>query len=416
VGGVRTALFNWLYARHTGGTFLLRIEDTDRERSREEWVRQIPETLRWLGLGWDERVYRQSEHAEAYRSAVERLLGSGDAYDDDEGSVWFRTPTEGTSRFQDVIRGEVAVEWSTVDDFRIRRSNGDPIFYLANAVDDIDMGITHVVRGEDLLDSTHRVLAIRAALGHDDRPLYAHLPLILGPDRGKLSKRHGAVAVEDFRARGYLPEALVNYLSLLGFPAEEGHEIRPLDEIVAGFDLDRVNHSPAMFDHQKLDWMNEEHVRALPVDDLRARTRPFAESRFGAGFDASLFDAAVPLSQKVRTVTLADAVEHTAFLFADDETFRLDDDAWGAVEATERVREVLDAALAHLSDCPWTEDGVRLQPVIKALDLKPGKVMAALYAAVEGRPSGLPLFDSMLLLGRDRTLARLRAARDRLGP
>ncbi len=185
-------------------------------------------------------------------------------------TVWFGVPDDGTSSFTDIVRGEVSVEWSTVSDFMIQRSNGDPVFYLANAVDDADMGITHVIRGEDLLDSTHRVLALRGALGPAGRPLYAHLPLLVGSDRAKLSKRHGAVAVEDFRARGYLPAAIVNYLSLLGFPAEDGHEIRPLDEIVAGFDLARVHHSAAMFDHQKLDWMDQKYVEALTVDDLRA--------------------------------------------------------------------------------------------------------------------------------------------------
>ncbi|MGH9283638.1 MAG: glutamate--tRNA ligase, partial [Acidimicrobiales bacterium] len=311
VGSARTALFNWLYARHHGGTLVLRIEDTDLERSREPWVEGIQTTLRWLGLDWDEGPYRQSERIDRYREAAERLLAEGAAYEcyctEDElaaraeaaraaggdpgydgrcrnltagertalaaegrpRSIRFRTPDEGVSRFDDAVRGEVAVEWSRISDFVIVRSSGAPVFFLANAVDDADMGITHVIRGEDLLDSTHRVLALRDALGIPGRPTFAHLPLLVGADRGKLSKRHGAVALEDFRVRGYLPEALRNYLGLLGFAGvEEGGEIRSSDEMVAAFELDRVTRSAAFFDYDKLNWMNGEYIRALPVPEL----------------------------------------------------------------------------------------------------------------------------------------------------
>src|SRR3954447_22813143 len=317
VGNARTALFNWLYARHTGGTFILRIEDTDVARSTSEAVEQIQSVLHWLGLEWDEGPFLQSHRFDAYLQAAQRLVDQGDAYEcfctEDEvrtrnedamrdgrppgydgrcrelsaedraaraaegrpRSVRFRTPDEGRSIFTDAVRGEVAVEWSTVSDFVIVRSNGTPVFFLANALDDIDMGITHVLRGEDLIDSTHRVLALRRALGADDQPVYAHMPLILGPGGGKLSKRHGAVSVEEYRDAGYLPHALVNYLALLGWGPEDGREVLSIDELIAEFDVARVTPSPATFDPKKLEWMNGEHIRRMPLPELVAAVLPF---------------------------------------------------------------------------------------------------------------------------------------------
>ena len=273
IGSARTALFNWLYARHHDGVFVLRIEDTDVARSREEWVVGIQDTLRWLGIDWDEGPILQSSRFPVYLAAADRLLAQGDAYecycteeevrerndaavaagrapgydgrcralDPDERvalagegrprTIRFRTPDVGVSSFTDLIRGEVRVDWSLIHDFVIVRSDGAPIFFLANAVDDLEMGITQVIRGEDLIDSTHRVLALRAALGATDVPEYAHLPLIVDAEsRAKLSKRHGAVALEDFRHDGYLPEALMNYIALLGWaPADDGDEVLDAD-------------------------------------------------------------------------------------------------------------------------------------------------------------------------------------------
>ena len=213
------------------------------------------------------------------------------------------------------------VEWSTIADFVIVRSDGNPIFFLANAVDDIEMGITHVIRGEDLLDSTHRVLALREALGVSERPSYAHLPLIVGPDRAKLSKRHGAVAIEDFRTEGYLPEAVCNYLALLGWAPEDGREVMALDEIVARFDLDRVTHAAAAFDHKKLDWMNGEWIRRLTLRELEARALPLARERFGDRLDLEVFRGALRIGQE-RAVTVAGLVDQADFLFVDDAGFR----------------------------------------------------------------------------------------------
>jgi glutamyl-tRNA synthetase len=453
VGGARTALFNWLFARHHGGTLVLRIEDTDLERSQEPWVEGIQSTLRWLGLDWDEGPYRQTERVDRHREAAGRLLEQGAAYEcycteeelaaraeaaraagGDPGydgrcrnlspaeraalaaegrprSIRFRTPDEGVSRFDDAVRGEVAVDWSKISDFVIVRSSGAPVFFLANAVDDADMGITHVIRGEDLLDSTHRVLALREALGVPGRPVFAHLPLLVGADRGKLSKRHGAVALEDFAARGYLPEALRNYLGQLGFSGvEEGSEVRSLDEMVAAFDLGRVTRSAAFFDYDKLNWMNGEYIRALPVPELVERALPFARRRYGERLDEEVFVGAVAIARE-RATTLAEIADMAAFLFVAEEDFAIAPESVERMQKTERVAEVLDAVAEHLETCEWTPDGVDLRPVLDRLGVKPRKALPAVYAAVEGSHAGLPLFDSIVLLGRERAVRRVRAAR-----
>ena len=456
VGSARTALFNWLFARHHGGTFCLRIEDTDRARSRHEWVVGIQDTLRWLGLEWDEGPVLQSARFEEYLAAADELRDAGRAYEcyctEDEvkarneaaiaagrapgydghcrdlapeqraslaadgrpKSIRFRTPDDGVSHFVDAVRGDVRVEWTHIPDFVIVRSDGNPIFFLANAVDDIAMQISHVIRGEDLIDSTHRVLALREALGVTDRPVYAHLPLILGPDRAKLSKRHGAVALEEFRDAGYLPEALVNYLSLLGWAPDDGREVMDAPEIVAAFDLDRVTHAAAAFDHAKLDWMNGEWIRRIDLPELESRALPIARTRFGEVLDVDTLRDALRIGQE-RAVTVGDLVTQADFLFLGDDAFTIAPESWERVEKTERVAEVLDAAIAHLDTAEWTAEGVDLRGVIDGLGLKPRKAMPALYSAIEGRHAGLPLFDSMVILGRDRVLARLRAARGRLG-
>jgi glutamyl-tRNA synthetase len=454
IGSVRTALYNWLHARHVEGTFILRIEDTDVARSTQESVDQIQLVMRWLGLDWDEGPYLQSARFDVYLAAAQRMVDEHHAYEcycteaevkerneqamregrppgydgrcrdltadqraafAAEGrpaSVRFRTPDEGRSSFVDVIRGEVSVEWSTISDFVIVRSNGTPVFFLANAVDDLDMEITHVLRGEDLIDSTHRVLALRRALGHDDQPVYAHMPLILGPGGGKLSKRHGAVSVEEYRDAGYLPAALLNYLSLLGWGPEDGREILTLDEIVAEFALDRVNTSSATFDPKKLEWMNGEHIRALPVPELGSAVLPFARTQYGDRLDIPRFEAAVALAQQ-RATTLVQIADQMAFLFTADDDLEIDPASWEKATSVERAADILDAVISFVEDCEWT-DQIDPRPAIEALGVKPGKVMHILYTAIEGRSQGLPLFDSISMLGRASALQRLRAARARL--
>jgi glutamyl-tRNA synthetase len=455
VGNARTALFNWLYARHEGGSFILRIEDTDKARSTDAAIAGVQDTLRWLGLDWDEGPVLQSERASLYREAVDRLRAAGLAYDcyctEDElkarndaavaaggtpgydghcraltaeeraelaaqgrtSVVRFRTPDTGVSRFHDLVRGDVEVEWSLIRDFVIVRSDGSPIFFLANAVDDMDMDITHVIRGEDLIDTTHRVLALREALGGGPQPVYAHLPLILAADRAKLSKRHGATAVEEFRAAGYLPEALVNYLALFGWAPADGREILSPEELIAEFDLERVTHASAVFDAKKLDWVNGQWIRRLDLDDLAQRVEPDALTRFGDRLDHDIFRDALAIGQE-RATTTVQLVEQMDFLFVADDEFSIDEASWVKLESTERVREVFDAVIAYIEDCEWTIEALDLRELIEGLGIKSRKVMPALYAAIEGRAQGLPLFDSIWLLGRERALARLRAARARL--
>jgi len=454
IGSVRTALYNWLHARHVGGTFILRIEDTDVARSTQESTDQILHVLGWLGLDWDEGPFLQSARFDAYLAAAKRMVEAGLAYECScteaevkernelamkegrppgydgrcrdltpeqraeraaEGrpvSVRFRTPDEGRSSFVDVIRGDVSVEWSTISDFVIVRSNGTPVFFLANAVDDLDMHITHVLRGEDLIDSTHRVLALRRALGHDDQPVYAHMPLILGPGGGKLSKRHGAVSVEEYRDAGYLPAALLNYLTLLGWGPEDGREILAMAEIVAEFDLDRVNTSSATFDPKKLEWMNGEHIRALPLPDLVSAVLPFARTQYGERLDIPRFEAAVALAQQ-RATTLVQIADQMAFLFTADDDLEIDPASWEKAAGFERAAEILDAVIAFVEGCEWT-DQIDPRSAIEALGVKPGKAMHILYTAIEGRSQGLPLFDSIAMLGRASALQRLRVARARL--
>jgi glutamyl-tRNA synthetase len=454
VGGARTALYNWLFARRHGGTFILRIEDTDVARSTQESVDQIQHVMRWLGLDWDEGPYLQSARFDSYLAAAQRLVDEHHAYhcycteaevrerneaamregrppgydgrcrdltpaersalaaEGRLASIRFRTPDDGRSTFTDVIRGEVAVEWTTISDFVIVRSNGTPVFFLANAVDDLDMGITHVLRGEDLIDSTHRVLALRRALGHDDQPVYAHMPLILGPGGAKLSKRHGAVSVEEYRDAGFLPAALLNYLALLGWGPEDGREILTAAELVAEFTIERVNTSAATFDAKKLEWMNGEHIRAISLPELVSAVLPFARARYGERLDIPRFEAAAALAQ-VRATTLVQIADQMEFLFIPDDELQIDPASWEKLTKAERAADVLDAVIELVEQCEWSDE-IDPRPAIEALGLKPGKVMHVVYTAIEGRAQGLPIFASISMLGRASALRRLRAARFRL--
>lgn len=451
VGTARTALFNYLYARHLGGTFSMRIEDTDVVRSKREHADIFCNVLEWMGLNWDGDVVYQSDRFDLYRLAITTLLDQGHAYEcfetpeeleainkeraatklppgydgrarnltdaeknklRDEGrprTVRFITPDSGESSFDDAIRGTVTVQWDTISDFVIQRANNTPTFFLANAVDDADMGITHVVRGEDLIDSTHRILALRRALGRLEQPFYAHTPMILAPDKSKLSKRHGAVSVENYRDAGYLPEALVNYLVLLGWAPSDGREILTIDEMIEDFDITTVNHSGAVFDIKKLEWMNGEYIRAMEKSDLESRLEPIVKERVGESFNQDTFSHAVTLAQP-RATTLVSMSEQMDNLF--NETFAISPEAREQLIAFPDARSVLDAAYRHLESCEWSPTGIDLRDVVNELGLKPRKALPAIYLAIEGSTSGLPLFDTIHLLGREESLRRMMTARD----
>ena len=451
VGSARSALFNWLYARHTGGEMLLRIEDTDTDRSKPELTQMIFDTLGWLGIDWDAEPEYQSQRGERYQAAADRLLADGNAYrcdctrdqidaraaarggkpgydgfcrdrDVPRGDgvvVRFRTPDDGVTAFTDLIRGEVSFPNADLEDFVIVRANGQAMFLVANAVDDADMAITHVLRGEDLLNVTPKVLLLRHALGHPDDPVFAHLPLIVNEQRKKLSKRRDDVALEDYIARGYLAEAMVNYLATLGWGPPDGVEIRPLAEIVELFDLAQVTSSSAFFDIKKLDHFNGEYIRALPVDEFVERSQrwlladevPWPADRF----DAATFAAMAPLVQE-RVKTLAEVPGYVDFLFLAEPV--VDEKSWEKtmVKGRDTAVVMLDAMADRFATCEWTYAGLEeaLFGFGDAQEIKRGQAQAPIRVAVTGRTVGPPLLESLELLGRDATLARIRAARARL--
>ncbi len=279
IGGVRTALFNWLYARHEGGEFLLRVENTDMSREVEASVEQIQESLRWLGLDWDGEVTFQLDRLERHQEVARQLLADGHAYED-EGAIRFRMPDEGTTGWEDIVRGRIDFPNEKLEDVVLLRTDGRPTYNFASPLDDLDDEITHVIRGEDHIPNTPKQIRILEALGAT-LPRYAHVPNVLGEDGKKLSKRHGAVSVEEFRSQGYLPEAIVNYLSLLGWSLDAESTIIPPAELVKGFDIDRIGNSAATFDYAKLEWMNGVYLRELPARRVRGAARRLpARGRF----------------------------------------------------------------------------------------------------------------------------------------
>ncbi len=402
IGGARTALYNWLLARKHGGTLVLRIEDTDRERSTPENVEQILDALRWLELDWDEGPISQVERAGRHREQIDRLLADGAAYEDD-GAVRLRVPDEGETVVSDVIRGDVTFPHSAIDDFVIARSDGSALYNLAVAVDDLDMGIDHVVRGEDHLSNTPRQVMILTALGAKP-PVYAHLPLLHGPDGKKLSKRHGAASVQELRAAGYLPEAVRNYIALLGWGLDAETTFMTTEELIEGFSLERVSRSPAVFDEQKLRWMNGRYLRELPAADVAARLGPLL------GRDDDLEPAVAVAQEKMQT--LAEFWPLAAFLVERQET---DPKAWdkvmkeGSGEALAAAREAL--AAAEPFDVQTTEAALR--GVVDRLGVKPKQVFQPVRVAISGSTISPGIFESVVALGRDETLARVDAALER---
>ena len=411
LGTARTALFNWLYARHCGGEMVLRIEDTNAELATTAHINQILEMLDWLGLDFDGEPVFQSERGALYDAAVARWLDAGQAYLD-EGAVRFSVPDDGVTAFDDIVRGRVEFPNASIEDFVVARSDGSATFFVANAVDDLDLGITHVVRGEDLLNTTPRVLLLRAALGATDVPTFAHLPLIVNKQRKKLSKRRDDVSLASYRDRGVLPAAMVNYLALLGWGPPDGTEVRPLAEIVELFDLADVNAAPAMFDMDKLTAINGEYLRSLDDADFAAAIGPWVLAEpWGTHLDAATLSDVAPLIRE-RTRLLSDAPDRIAFLFAEPE---IDPDDWAAAMAPP-AGDILDRARAAFSEADWNAETLHaaLREIGEEFGLKLGKAQAPVRVAITGRAVGPPLFESLALLGRDVTLARLTAAQARL--
>ncbi len=402
IGGARTALYNWLLARKHGGTLVLRIEDTDRERSTPENVEQILDALRWLELDWDEGPLSQVERAARHREQIDLLLESGAAYEDD-GAVRLRVPDVGETVVTDVIRGDVTFPHSAIDDFVIARSDGSALYNLAVAVDDLDMGITHVVRGEDHLSNTPRQVMILKALGAEP-PIYAHLPLLHGPDGKKLSKRHGAASVQALRDAGYLPEAVRNYIALLGWGLDAETTFLTTAELTEGFSLERVSRSPAVFDEQKLRWMNGRYMRELPAAELTRRLEQRLR-REGLG-------PAVEVAQE-KLQTLKDFWPLAGFLVEGQPT---DEKAWDKV-MKDGSPEALEGARVALADAePFDVETIEsaLRGVVERLDVKPKQVFQPIRVAISGSTISPGIFESVAALGRDKSLGRIDAAIARL--
>jgi glutamyl-tRNA synthetase len=399
IGGARTALYNWLLARGSGGEFVLRIEDTDRERSTPENVELILDALRWLELDWDEGPLSQWERRERHSEAVRQLLDSGNAYED-EGAVRFRVPGEGEITFQDAVLGEITNPYSAIKDFVIQRSDGSPLYNLAVAVDDRAMGITHVVRGQDHVSNTPRQLMLLRALGAEP-PVYAHIPLLHGPDGKKLSKRHGAASVQAVRDEGYLPEAVRNYIALLGWGYDESTTFMTTAELVERFALERVSKNPAVFDEQKLRWMNGRYIRELSPDDLTDRLSLF--------YDRDIPREVVEISQE-KIQTLADFWPLAGALI--DPPGEPDDKAWekwGPSADWRRLLAVLTAVepfdVEHLEQA--------LGGLVDELGVKPKDVYQPIRVALTGKTVSPGIFESLWALGREESLSRVEKALQR---
>jgi glutamyl-tRNA synthetase len=451
VGNARTALFNWLFARRHDGAFVLRISDTDVKRVTDEHYRAVLEDMLWLGLEWDEgpevggphAPYRQSERFDIYREYAEKLVEEGFAYHDyatpedveaerklaqaegrrpdhrgiaakraSEGtppSIRFIVPEDRTITFHDEVLGEVVTDLGRTPDFVILRSNGSPTYMLAVTVDDLLMGITHVIRGQDLLASTPRQILLREAIGTKELPVFAHLPLLVD-DRGRpLSKRWGDVSVRAYRDQGYLPEAMVNYMALLGWSYDDRTNLFTVEELRERFSIERIGKNPAAFDVNKLEWVNMHHIKQRPVESLAEEMVPFCV-RAGLPADSpggrATLERVAPLLVE-RMKRLDEAPDMIAFLFSEQTP---DDKARGALEG---MGDYLSAAAAALEGAEkWTAADVEeaLRGLAEERELKPRKAFQPIRAAVTGRLVSPPLFESLEILGREETLARLRKA------
>ena len=468
VGNIRTALFNWLFARRYGGRFIVRIEDTDLARKVEGAEKGILDSLRWLSLDWDEGPnvggdygpYYQSQRLELYKSAAEKLIAQGDAYycycspgrleamraeqvkrkqppgydrhcreltrqecaqKEAEGIVpvvRFKVPLEGQTRFKDLIYGDVVFEHSTLDDFVLLKSDGYPTYHLANVVDDHAMKISHVIRAEEWISSTPRHLLLYQALGFEP-PEFIHHPMILGPDRAKLSKRHGAVSILDYRDQGYLPQTMFNFLALIGWSLDDRTEIIPRQALVDNFSLERIGKTGAIFNREKLDWMNGVYIRSLTPDEFFDAVQPFLMSDIAAGEalieNEDYVREVLPLVQE-RAKTLLEVVELTRFFFVDGLNYDAQMLIGKKMDAPSTVK-ALKAAQQKLEPLPaFDADSLEaaLRPLADELGLKTGQLFGVLRVAVTGQSAAPPLFATMVVLGRERSLKRIAAALSKL--
>lgn len=419
IGGARTALFNWLYARHTGGQFVLRIEDTDEERNTPEAINVILEGLRWLGLDWDEGPasndptgdsvgergpYYQSQRAEIYASRVAELQEKGLAYED-EGAIRFRMQREAVT-IPDLICGEVVRELTDREqeqpDFVIVRSDGKPVFHLVNVVDDIEMGITHVIRGEDHLSNTAKHIALFRAFGVEP-PAFAHIPLILNANGSKMSKRDEGASLDGWQQAGYIPSAVTNYLSLLGWSPKDDSQVMPMAEIIERFDLPQINRANARFDLEKLQWMNYEHLRALPMEDYRARAIE-AGVDFGGADDDYIAAALNTVKDKVKQIE--DLPAFCSFYFTDDLVY---DEAMATKAFVPENKEAfarLRAVYAEVDAFAPEPLETALKALAEELEVKVRVLVMPARCACTGVKVGPSLYDLMAVLGRERVLAR----------
>lgn len=460
LGNIRTALFNWLFAHHYGGNFILRIEDTDVARQVKGAVESILESLRWLGLDWDEGPYFQSQRLEIYREVTDLLLKEGHAYlcycsperlesmrqeqirrkqppgydrrcrsltekekVDLEATnvtpvVRFKTPVEGKTVFYDLIRGEVVFDNITLDDFVLLKSDGYPTYHLANIVDDHLMAISHVLRAEEWLSSTPKHVLLYQALNWQP-PQFAHLPMILGPDRAKLSKRHGATAFLDYREQGYLPETMVNFLALLGWSLDDKTELLSRDEIIKHFSLERISKTAAVFNKEKLDWMNGVYLRRLTTEEFTKQALPFLDRglprQVKRPLDLHYVKQIMPLIQE-RARTLAEVPELSQFFFTDELEYDTSLLLNTGIDTNSAI-QALHTALQRLTLIDTWEATLlesTLRPLAEELGLGTGKFFGLLRVATTGRTAAPPLFQTMTILGKRRCFRRLRAALDKL--
>ena len=422
IGNARTALFNWLYAKANGGTFVVRIDDTDVERSTEEFQKDILENLRWLGLDWDEGVevggehgdYKQSSRFDRYREVANELLEKDLAYKDD-GAIRFKVPSDRTIEFKDFVRGDMSFETSDVEDFVILRSDNTPTYHLASTVDDIDYGITIIARGEDILSSTPKHIMLMKAMDAS-LPDFCHLPLLFGPDGKKLSKRHGDTSVEAFKNKGILSEAMFNYLCLLGWSPGNDLEQFDINTAISKFDLKNVLPNSAIFDEKKLLWLNGLYIRSTDIEDFQST----ALSQIENDIQRSLFDEEKSRLLKIfpsvqeRIETLADLTQQVMFLI--DEPFVVDELDWQDVnnEEAQKYLFLLREEFINLDNFSLDSIEIVMRKTLEEINVKTKIGFQAARVSITGTKISPPLFESILALGREAVIARLAESIEKL--